>query len=190
MIDESITTEHQRQGIGDVEGAIQSRNEVQTGGAGSEISDGNVVGESRPTKKESSKIKAEDLSEKELQELEIFIHEMNNRHIPSFNALTIRRAYPKAFQALWEFVEDKGAYQGQLDDATMIGIMAYTSRMITFDFFDSKGIYVSIAGDKHSWEYTITYEDELYVDEGKSTRTLTEVQAFLKAFEILENQLK
>lgn len=187
MIDEGKSVEL-GDGITSNEPKIQAGNETGR----DDVRSSSIVGESQTKRKEekNTKIQIEDLTNEELQEIEVFVTEMNKRHIPSFNAVTLKKAYPKAYKALFDFIEEKGQYQGQLDDPTMVGIMAYTSRMITFDFFDSKEIYVCVVGDKNGWDYTITCKDELYADEGSSSRTNTEVEAFLKAFEILENQLK
>lgn len=187
MIDEGKSAEL-GDGITSDEPKIQARDE----GSGSEIRSSSTVGENQTKRKEekSTKVQIEDLTKEDLEEIEVFVTEMNKRHIPSFNSVKLKKKYPKAYKALFDFIEEKGQYQGQLDDATMVGIMAYTSRMITFDFFDSKEIYVCISGDKQGWDYIVSWKDELYANEGSSTRTLTEITAFDKAFEILENQLK
>jgi restriction endonuclease len=150
--------------------------------------------ENEAKREESYKIKAEDVSPEDAKSLEIFVAEMNKRNIPSFDGIQIKKNYPKAYKALWDFIEEKGAYQGQLDDGTMIGILAYTSRMITFDFFDSQNMFVLISGAKNKWRYEIYYNDQKNLvdsfSQSFSNRTEAEVAGFLKAFELLENQLK
>jgi hypothetical protein len=124
----------------------------------------------------------------------------------------IKEKYPKPFEKFskwywremkFEMLENGTLYFEQVFDGgksyatTTISVKDIVKSRRWYDFFDEQGIYIEIyvleinddftASD---WQYDIANESNMIEDIDYPTRTEAEEQAFIQAFEILENKLK
>ncbi len=129
--------------------------------------------------------------------LDIYVAECIKRDLASYNGFKIRETYPKAFKKLHDYSVEKAGINAPpegIDQDTVCSILLYSSRTILFDFFDTNQIYVNISRNRDSgiWNYYIQYDKDNYIESitGHDKRTPAEVDAYYKAFEILESKLK
>lgn len=109
------------------------------------------------------------------------------------NAKEIIGKYPKAITSLKNWLE--GELQAPAEDDLLELILTHNPRIL-YDFFDEKGIYVSI--DKYyskntekepNFNWGIEKGDSDYESEEEyDDRPAVEEAAFIKAFEILDNE--
>jgi hypothetical protein len=105
----------------------------------------------------------------------------------------IKAKYPKAFYShhKWSYDENCAYPEGKYPPIVLKELLRYNLRNL-YDFFDGEGIRInveSMMGDKAMFR---THVYSLFAPTEDSTwcyaRTEAEEQAFIKAFEILENK--
>ena len=102
----------------------------------------------------------------------------------------IREKYPKAWDLLIINHATHNAW-GEIDSPEVWDISKITSWELRhlYDFFDEQGIIIEIKWYKTDFRYNIWFNDYVRNAQHRKTRTEAEEQAFLKAFEILEEKL-
>lgn len=117
----------------------------------------------------------------------------------------IKEKYPKAFVLMHNFQHKELAYKEPYPPIVLKDLSRFQENYgirFLYDFFDGEGIWISIMRNHYYednmdnslhefFDWSITVDSE-YVADGEVeelTRTEAEEQAFLKAFEILENKL-
>lgn len=125
--------------------------------------------------------------EEMLKYLEGAVAELTEGQIVSLNSLAIKNKYPLCFQSLLDFSAMKGTEV--MDEETLIGLLLYNARAVTFNFFDFHEMYIYINGMKDTWYYYINQDVDLkrvpYLN-----RTLAELAGYEAAFTKLEEKLK
>lgn len=125
-------------------------------------------------------------SEAEKQELVAsYVQQALQENLVAYNAYELQKTFPKAFAALQEYVNGQAHLPVDID--SLVGILLYSGRTVTYEFFDSKKLFVNILGYDNRWYYTI--ERTCQSIEDYKTRILCEVAAFRQAFAELEKQL-
>lgn len=103
----------------------------------------------------------------------------------------IKEKYPKCYSLLLIFL--KGM---ELEDLQTTSVHPITKMRFLYDFFDEQGTYINILlFGKVGWTWDIRDRDfhvlaQPEFNDTKFTRVEAEAQAFLKAFELLEEKLK
>lgn len=113
--------------------------------------------------------------------------------MPAFDGFEVKAKYPKAYEKLREYAAKKANMGTEnIDDELIIGVLLYSPRSILYDFFDTSNIFVNIQRGNvtERFEYRIDTDTSVgeLSDTQSTTRTVIEVEAFEKAFEILENK--
>lgn len=135
------------------------------------------------------------LSEDQRRELvEKYVADSVAENIIAFNAFEIKKKTPKAYDSLLKWMNETSHIGGQIDDEVAAGVLLYSPRTVTFNFFDKQDIIVNIIGlQKDNWSYVLELGSGSLVnnkDVKLKSRTEAEIAAFEKAFEVLENKLK
>lgn len=119
----------------------------------------------------------------------------------------IKKEYPNSYKKLEEFTKDQLVNYGktllqqgdgytsadlpELTDDLIYGSILFNFRQL-YEFFDKQYIIVLLDGpdEMHGWSWQIRTSKETYNDPSSLsiTRIECEVDAFKKAFEVLENQ--
>jgi len=119
----------------------------------------------------------------------------------------IKKEYPNSYKKLEEFTKDQLVNYGkillqqgdgytsadlpELTDDLIYGSILFNFRQL-YEFFDKQYIIVLLDGpdEMHGWSWQIRTSKETYNDPSSlsMTRIECEVDAFKKAFEVLENQ--
>lgn len=130
-------------------------------------------------------------SEEELSEiLNDYVEEALSQNVLSFNGKTLKKKFPKTWEQLKKYAVKRAGHDQFDNDDSLEGILVYTAAMILYSFFDENGLYMTVQGAKNSWEFLISVNDELTVNEEETTsRVKAEYAGFLKAFELYENTL-
>jgi len=118
--------------------------------------------------------------------LEKYVAAALDNEIVAFNSIKIKRTWPESYNELVKFMNER-TNVGEMDDETIMGVFMYSPRTVTYNFFDSKKIFVNIIGSDQHWIYTPESNEsskEIYPN-----RTLCEVAAYIEAFNKLEKQL-
>ena len=125
-------------------------------------------------------------SEAEKRELVAdYVKQAIEEGLVAYDVYAIQKTYPKAFAALQEYINQTANLPVDMD--SLVGIMLYSGRTVTFPFFDDKKLFVNILGYDNKWYYTI--ERTCQSTEDYPSRLLCEIAAFMRAFAELERQL-
>lgn len=178
---------------------------IGTGTDEKRVNDGNVSENSRPGSNDGNKevsVSANDVAAEiqssrgqknpnptsEAEKVEIVaahVQQALAENLVAYDAYDIQKTFPKAFVALQEYINNQAHLPVDMD--SIIGILLYSGRTVTYEFFDSKKLFVNILGYDDKWYYTI--ERTCQSTEDYKTRIFCEVAAFRQAFAELEKQL-
>lgn len=175
---------------GDNEGAVHNANVSESSRPGSTNGDSQVsntaedvareIQSSRPAKNPNPPSEAE-----KIEMVGAYVEQALSENLVAYNAYDLQKTFPKAFAALQEYINGQANLPVDMD--SIIGILLYSGRTVTYEFFDSKKLFVNILGYDDRWYYTI--ERTCQSTEDYKTRILCEVAAFRQAFAELEKQL-
>lgn len=162
------------------------------------VHDGNVSESSRPDSsdgndqvsiareiKQSQKNPNPPSEAKKVEMVAAYVQQALSENLVAYDAYNLQKTFPKAFAALQEYINNQAHLP--VDMNSIIGILLYSGRTVTYEFFDSKKLFVNILGYDDKWYYTI--EKTCQSTEDYKTRILCEVAAFRQAFAELEKQL-
>jgi len=184
-------------GGGNVDTAIQVSSSSTEGAESNNATDrtevvagnGNAGRDTEVTSEVQTEKVSSEISEDE-KALEDYVNASIGKDLASYNALTIKRLYPKGWEAFIAYCKSLAGDAEHMDDETAIGLILAAPRTVLPGFFDSKGIYVNTEfGSDNKWAFTISTKD---IQHGYpfsySSRVTAETAAFLKAFEIFESK--
>ena len=181
-------------------GAIAGENAESIGVSqeGTPNNDGNVSESSRPNSsdgndqvsiareiKQSQKNPNPPSEAEKVEMVAAYVQQALSENLIAYDAYDLQKTFPKAFVALQEYINNQAHLPVDMD--SIIGILLYSGRTVTYEFFDSKKLFVNILGYDDKWYYTI--ERTCQSTEDYKTRILCEVAAFRQAFAELEKQL-
>ncbi len=162
------------------------------------VHDGNVSESSRPDSsdgndqvsiareiKQSQKNSNPPSEAEKVEMVAAYVQQALSENLIAYDAYDLQKTFPKAFVALQEYINNQAHLPVDMD--SIIGILLYSGRTVTYEFFDSKKLFVNILGYDDKWYYTI--ERTCQSTEDYKTRILCEVAAFRQAFAELEKQL-
>lgn len=162
------------------------------------VHDGNVSESSRPNSsdgndqvsiareiKQSQKNPNPPSEAEKVEMVAAYVQQALAENLVAYDAYDLQKTFPKAFVALQEYINNQAHLPVDMD--SIIGILLYSGRTVTYEFFDSKKLFVNILGYDDKWYYTI--ERTCQSTEDYKTRILCEVAAFRQAFAELEKQL-
>lgn len=110
------------------------------------------------------------------------------KDLAAYNAITIKRLYPKAWDKFLSYCKSLAGEIETMDEETAMGLLLAAPRTVLPGFFDQRGVYVNTEyGSDSKWAFNIKTKDIEHSHPFQYVvRVRAEVAAFLKAFEILE----